>query len=116
MKDRSASAEISHQVKGGNAMQRNHGVNGEASNYAHKANQVKVEEAAAATNIKQNMNSMNVRELGKKAELNSADGDEMEEDTTVAYEQKPETEADNGEPSDSDGKEEYKEETDEFEF
>ncbi|XWS54231.1 hypothetical protein CRYUN_Cryun10bG0072500 [Craigia yunnanensis] len=83
---------------GENAMSRNHdnslasevpentGVNGEASNYRHDAKQLKVEEAA---HIKQNMNGRDIKELEKKAELNSADKDEMEEDTVVADKQEP---------------------------
>ncbi|XP_022742418.1 LOW QUALITY PROTEIN: dentin matrix acidic phosphoprotein 1-like [Durio zibethinus] len=96
----------------------NTGVNEEVNNYTHDAKQLKVEEAAR---IKQNMNSRDVKELEKKAELNSTDGDEMEEDMEFADKEEQETEAANGDlstdfMSDSEDKEGYMEETNETEF
>ncbi|KAK6241641.1 hypothetical protein QQP08_008998 [Theobroma cacao] len=131
VKQRKVSAETNHQVEGENAMSRNPGkflarevpektgVNAEASNYTHHVKQLKVEEAAS--HIKQNMKSREVKELEKKPELNPVAKDEMEEDTEVADKQEPETEAANGDlssdfMSDSEDKEGYKEATDESEF
>ncbi|XWS63368.1 hypothetical protein CRYUN_Cryun06bG0090900 [Craigia yunnanensis] len=130
MKHRKMSAETNDQVEGDNAMSINHdnslarivpentGVNGEASKYTHDSKQLKVEEAA---DIKQNMNSRDVKELEKKAALNAANRDEAEGDMEIADKQEPETEVANGElssdfMSDSEDKEGYKEETDESEF
>lgn len=106
MNDRKASAKTSHQLEGENAMQRNHddslamaiqdtGVIGEAGNYTQGTNHVKVEEAAKIKQI---------------------EGHETEEDTEVAYEQEPKTEAEKGDlssnfTSESGGKEGNKDET-----
>ncbi|MBA0766145.1 hypothetical protein Gotri_015213 [Gossypium trilobum] len=106
MNDRKVSAKTSHQVEGENAMQRNQddslamamqdtGVIGEARNYTQGTNQVKVEEAAKIKQI---------------------EGHETEEDTEVAYEQEPKTEAEKGDlssnfMSESDGKEGNKDDT-----
>ncbi|XP_021298825.1 uncharacterized protein LOC110427598 [Herrania umbratica] len=131
VKQRKVSAETSREVEGENAMSRypdkflarevpeKKGVNAEASNYTHHVKQLKVEEAAS--HIKQNMKSREVKELEKKPELNPVVKDDMEEDTEVADKQEPETEAANGDlssdfMSDSEEKEGYKEETDESEF
>ncbi|KAE8730349.1 Transferase, folic acid binding isoform 1 [Hibiscus syriacus] len=127
VKHRKMSGKTSHQVEGGFVMQRNHinslavaiedkGVNREANNCTQGTDHVKVKET---DKIKQNMN-MYVKEP-KKAELNSANGNETEEDIEVAYEQEPETEAHKGDVSgnfmsESSGGEENKEETDEPEF
>ncbi|XVF01919.1 hypothetical protein REPUB_Repub04eG0131300 [Reevesia pubescens] len=130
MKKRKVSAETNHHVEEEEAMSRNHdnslareipensGINGEASNYTYDAKQLKVEEA---TNTKQNMNRRDVKELEKKAELDSADRDGMGEDMEVADKQGPKKEAANGDissdfMSDSEDEEGYKEETDESEF
>ncbi|XVE49855.1 hypothetical protein DITRI_Ditri01bG0116000 [Diplodiscus trichospermus] len=130
MKRRKTSVETNDQLVRDNAMSRNHdsflarvvpentGVVGEASNYTHDAKQLKVEEAP---NIKQNINSRDIKERGKKAQLSSAKRDETEEDTEAADEQEPETEAANGDLSSDfmsnlEDKEGYKEETEESEF
>ncbi|KAK8529629.1 hypothetical protein V6N12_060406 [Hibiscus sabdariffa] len=103
VKHRKMSAKISHQVGGEILMQRNH---------------VKVREAGKN---KKSVNKMGVKEPEKKAELDSAYGNRKEENTDVAYEQEPETEADKGDVSgdfmsESNGEVENKEETDEPEF
>ncbi|XVF44446.1 hypothetical protein PTKIN_Ptkin02bG0120700 [Pterospermum kingtungense] len=123
MKHRKMS-ETNHQVEGENAKTKNHdnsltrvvtentGVNGEVSDHPHNAKQLKDVVVASSRDIK---------ELEKKAQLNSADTDETEEHMKVADKQEPKTEAANSDlssdfTSDSEDKEGYKEETDESEF
>lgn len=117
-------SETNHQVEVENVMPRDHdnsltrvvtentGVDGEASNDPQKAKQPKDEAVAS---------SMDVKELEKKAELNSAERDETEDEMEVANKQEPETEAASGDltsdfMSDSEDKEGYKEETEESGF